>query len=150
MHLVTQVLEPMGTFNSLHHVCTFPDMQGIDPDSCADPLLLNLDNYQQRRPAAFTVHGSHLGPAILMEPEHNGRVVVIIRDPLDALYSMHQLLLSTIRSAAPSFAELYRNQFAEWADFALQWWRQQQRHPTQVLLLWFELVVADLAGTSCT
>lgn len=97
------------------------------------------------------VHGSHMPPSVLLSQPSHAKVVVMIRNPLDAMRSMHTMLRQILGPNAPTMRQMFEGSFKRpgmgWAEFTLEWWKSHQQQPERVLVLFYEDAVHDLLGT---
>ena len=103
-HLMAQLLVQTTTdgeeFDTIHHKMLVPEMEKLDPEACGDAKLLTLENYQTllraNKPGVIV---THLPPAAVRHGK--GKYVVMIRNPLDTLVSMHSQFSRILGAGAP-------------------------------------------------
>ncbi|MGM0701585.1 MAG: sulfotransferase domain-containing protein [Pseudomonadota bacterium] len=108
----------------------------------AHDMGADLDAPQVSHPRAFKTHL----PWDLVPK--GGRYIVVFRNPLDALSSMHRFLegwfFEVGRITLAEYARYVLAQGPGWWGHAASWWRQRER--SDVLMVTFEQMKADLPG----
>lgn len=108
----------------------------------AHDMAVDLDAPQVSHPRAFKTHL----PWDLVPK--GGRYIVVFRNPLDALSSMHRFLEGWLFEAGSitlaEYARYVLEQGPGWWGHAASWWRQRDR--PDVLMVTFERMKADLPG----
>jgi len=153
-HLLTQmVLQVVGdgnvTFSNVHHAgALLFDWEVFGTDKCGDPDILSIVNYKDKRPTQPVVLGSHMPAPVLMRPGGQ-KYVVMMRDPLDIIISLHNQLSKVMPPWMLPSHEFVFEKFLKgftygYAGFYLRWWKEHEKHPDRVLFLFYEDVLADL------
>lgn len=108
----------------------------------AHDMAVDLGAPQVAHPRAFKTHL----PWDLVPK--GGRYIVVFRNPLDALSSMHRFLDGWFFEAGSitlaDYARFVLSQGPGWWGHAASWWRQRER--SDVLMVTFERMKADLPG----
>merc|ERR1712113_547518 len=99
-------------------------------------------------PSRPGVIATHLPPSVMMRPGGGHKYVVMMRDPLDTLLSLHSQNAKILGPGAPTLEEIYKHVFRNmvhgYAKFNLQWWKEHKKHPEQVMFVFYEEAVANL------
>jgi len=120
----------------------------VVPDAIKDKFkVLFLTNYKKLSPLKTFLHFTHLDYPHTPQSS-TAKYVVMIRDPLDALKSLHSMISKVLGRLAPTPDEtlpLFMRMVGGWAEWHKSWW--MHRDDPNVLFLFYADAVKNPAGT---
>lgn len=133
------------SMESIHHSASAPEIiTDRSIKKCRDDNILTLRNAKALAPLGeASLFGTHLDYHHV--PHHeDAKYLVMARDPVDILLSMHTQLDKMLGRIAPRKGEvvnMLRLSSGGWAEFNLEWWKH--RNESNVLFYFFEDAVKD-------
>jgi len=133
---------------TIHHFFTAPEIITKKAlAKCVDKKFLHIGNTKELAPlgdaALYATHlDFHHTPF-----RKDAKYIVMARDPVDVLLSMHSMVGKILGRLGPRKAELLimlMQRSGGWAEFNLEWWKH--RHEENVLFLFYEDAVKDPPG----
>lgn len=133
---------------TLHHFVGIPEIVTTKAVSkCEDKGILTQSNHKELAPLGkSTLWATHLD---YHHTPHNAntKYVVMARDPVDVLLSLHSMVSKMLGRLAPRKEELVpmlESASGGWAEFNLEWWKHKDEE--NVLFVFYEDAVKDHAS----